>query len=379
MKITAKNVARIKHSLTGKVFVISGNDLVWEVFESHGRSMGVEIIYTGVVEHEELGELQWSISEYPVGFPEDPFVEVGDHQIVSDFEFQYDFELENGDEDGPTPETLVEWLQQRDWTSPLSEEQLTEHVVHWFHYYYEDPVHSVSYNTREGGYLWVFGPYDAGEVLSDNFARHISEDIISKAVDEIQSDGTFEWTASQNHPERRAEDDDAIEDLAEHVETKSTLTFDELKVLAAEGNKPVFGTPGEAAAREKIVKASADLKALLPDETVRGSIGHNNPPDELSLENEQIAELKTRLSEIETELAKPEPGLETVTANTSYFQNIIKWAAGKADKTVDSFCASFGDAAGKGLVASLIATSFWEKIVSFFIAVKDWLMLVLGI
>ena len=73
----------------------------------------------------------------------------------------------------------------------------------WFLENYEDPVHSLPYESREGGYIWVYGgPYDASEVLHDMFEEFVSEQIIERLASELFSECP-EW-AEQVH---RIDDD----------------------------------------------------------------------------------------------------------------------------------------------------------------------------
>lgn len=66
-------------------------------------------------------------------------------------------------------------------------------MVEWFHERYEDPAQRLPYISKEGGYQWIYGgPYDAREVLADNFPKE-SEEIIEAAVEEIESDGLTDW------------------------------------------------------------------------------------------------------------------------------------------------------------------------------------------
>ena len=62
----------------------------------------------------------------------------------------------------------------------------TEVMRAWFFDNYEDPVHSLPYESREGGYIWVYGgPYDAGQVLRDLFEALASERIIERLAQEL--------------------------------------------------------------------------------------------------------------------------------------------------------------------------------------------------
>ncbi len=68
-------------------------------------------------------------------------------------------------------------------------------LVEWFHKHYQDPAHEVHYSTKGGGYQWRLGePYDASEVLADNFPEEF-EEIIDAAVKKIQSGGIVDWAA----------------------------------------------------------------------------------------------------------------------------------------------------------------------------------------
>ena len=72
----------------------------------------------------------------------------------------------------------------------------------WVHYFYEDPANETPYNGREGGYLYIKGgPYSAEDELRENFEDVVPEDAILVAVEEIQSDGLFDWAPSHRHPD----------------------------------------------------------------------------------------------------------------------------------------------------------------------------------
>ena len=91
----------------------------------------------------------------------------------------------------------------------------------WFLDNYEDPVHSLPYESREGGYIWVYGgPYDAGEVLHEKFGEFVSETIIERLADEL-FDERPEW-AEQIH---LIDDDDFVFDYG----LEPTTYFDEYK------------------------------------------------------------------------------------------------------------------------------------------------------
>ena len=75
----------------------------------------------------------------------------------------------------------------------------------WFLSNYEDPVHSLPYESREGGYIWIDGgPYDPHEELHDKFGEFVPEEVIETLGDELLVE-CHEW-AAQIH----LSDDDSL-------------------------------------------------------------------------------------------------------------------------------------------------------------------------
>ena len=101
----------------------------------------------------------------------------------------------------------------------------------WFLENYEDPVHSLPYIGREGGYIWIFGgPYDAHEELHEKFGGLVPEEVIDSLGDELATE-CLEW-AAQIDPS----DDDpfGFEDAGEPEEH-----FDEYR-QAMDGNRALL-------------------------------------------------------------------------------------------------------------------------------------------
>lgn len=85
----------------------------------------------------------------------------------------------------------------------LGKEDQLRLMVGWFFHLHEDPQVQTPYDGREGVYLFIRGgPYDAREVLEEEFGGIADADIIEKAISYVESDGTSEWAPSPNHPER---------------------------------------------------------------------------------------------------------------------------------------------------------------------------------
>ena len=100
MEVYCSGVARIRHMVTGQIHEIESDELDWGAVGADERQMGVEIHYEAVLEHPGLGELTWGLWEYPVGIENYSSTEVGDHELIEDFDYGLKHER-------PGPE---EWL-----------------------------------------------------------------------------------------------------------------------------------------------------------------------------------------------------------------------------------------------------------------------------
>ena len=74
-----------------------------------------------------------------------------------------------------------------------------EEMAEWFLSIYEDPCHHVPYESKEGGYQYVFGgPYDAEEALGDEFPGASDADI-KAALKIIEEEGGPEWVRKADY------------------------------------------------------------------------------------------------------------------------------------------------------------------------------------
>lgn len=89
----------------------------------------------------------------------------------------------------------------------FSREKQVQLIAEWFFSLYEDPANETPYDGREGGYQYIHGgPYDAREAIEAEFKAVVDEDVIDKAIDFVERDGTLEWAPSPKHPDYIAYD-----------------------------------------------------------------------------------------------------------------------------------------------------------------------------
>lgn len=372
MRLYCNGIASIEHIDTGEIYEIHPDELNWETKIDSQKGMGSEFIYTAKLEHEELGDLTWTVSEYPEGAENSKETDVGQHILVDDF----DYGLASSPDADPSPEQLLEWIEaNHDWFSSLTASTQIRFLVEWFHHYFEDPAQETPYQSSEGGYLYIHGgPYDAMDQLSDKFSKYVSEEVIEAAVNEVQSDGLFDWAPTSNHPDRIAYDEEAMFDSDGRDEFVRTL--EEIRERLANGETPSFGSDQERAARSQVRQKISEARDAIPPPVSYGSIGHNKPPDEFALQSDDLKEVQTNLDELDAELQSETPDVNEVVAKASFFRRTLGWAAAKLDLTVDEFCKSFGKTLGAAVAAGT-SILFWQNLADLFTTLVTWLAILL--
>ena len=69
----------------------------------------------------------------------------------------------------------------------------TEIIKNWFFENFENPAISTPFESREGGYIYIWGgPYNAREELENEFEDLVPQDVINIFIDELESE-SFEW------------------------------------------------------------------------------------------------------------------------------------------------------------------------------------------
>lgn len=89
----------------------------------------------------------------------------------------------------------------RDALENLPVDEQVEYMKAWFGRYFEDPAQETPHNGRERGYLYIHGgPHDAEEEICGEFESVASEDAIQTAIDDVTSDGTYDWPRRATTP-----------------------------------------------------------------------------------------------------------------------------------------------------------------------------------
>jgi len=64
----------------------------------------------------------------------------------------------------------------------------------WFYSNYENPAEHTPFESKEGGYLYIWGgPFDAREEIGDVFLDHVSKEALDDLVSELESE-SLEWS-----------------------------------------------------------------------------------------------------------------------------------------------------------------------------------------
>jgi hypothetical protein len=187
MQVDVTGVARIRHADNDTVYTIDRDELNWDQVGADERAMGAEVTYEAVIEHPDLGNLTWTVWEYPVGAYNHHETNVGSHTLLENFRF--------GISD---PNDAA-----------LDREARIQEMVDWFFENYEDPAVRTPYESAEGGYIWIWGgPYSAADEIGSNFSDE-EQDLIDAAVKRVERDGIVDWAPTEGPDDYDPEQEDA--------------------------------------------------------------------------------------------------------------------------------------------------------------------------
>lgn len=167
-----------------------------------------------------------------------------------------------------------------------------EMMAEWFSENFEDPAQQTPYESAEGGYIYIWGgPYDAREEIEGTFAEATEEEITA-AVEDVQSDGLFDWAP---HGSRiREVESDYVDDG--YVEEGYV-----------EPLQPITERLDELAGQLDVIQKHIDFWRSQPS-----GIGHNGAPGEFTIspDDEDLVLAEQSVTEVRAELGKVDPAEE---------------------------------------------------------------------
>ena len=235
----------------------------------------------------------------------------------------------------------------------LSMDEAVELIRQWFFDNFEDPVHSVPYNSREGGYLYVWGPYNARDIIENVFADTASDELIDAAINSVEAEG-YEWVPSMRRIQYEAHDDEMGADVPASNPTDLHKTM--------------------------ITRLEALEAAMAALPSAPAGLGHNHPPEPIEddpLTPAELEELRTAVTVLQSQ--PPEPTQSPPEAKkaaqvlASAGTKLGKYLAAKGDLFVTEVVKAAGSETGKLLVKLPIWAAILTALSAASGAVSAWL------
>jgi hypothetical protein len=244
-----------------------------------------------------------------------------------------------------------------------------ELMEEWFHQNFEDPANETPYESREGGYQYIWGgPYDAAEELGDKFGGLVPDHVIDEVAKRVQSDGLYEWAPVDKGDRHDPEPED------------DTGPFErwEIDRLADVPGKE-YGSAEDLARRSQAISELSALEEVLP----APGIGHNNPPSAIDGEEADgdvsPAALADAVSGAKAELQRDAPSIVTLKSKAHVLRRVVSavahWVGKKLDRAVDRVIDKGIDTAFNTVKWSVIlqGTGIWDQLLAAYSAVLKWL------
>ncbi|WP_143062784.1 HEPN-associated N-terminal domain-containing protein [Bradyrhizobium sp. OK095] len=209
----------------------------------------------------------------------------------------------------------------------LEGDELKEAIKDWFLSNFEDPAESTPYESREGGYQYIWGgPYDAREQIEGYFGDAIPEEIVEAVVQDLEND-VVDWAPHGN----RIYDEDPPEDDYANLQRSLDILEERL----------------------------AEVRSVSP------AIGDNNPPESIGVppytsdDEGEIRQLIKLLREPEPVLSQNADNiLQAATLFRTRGEKIRDFFTAQGKKFADGFSGQMGkraaDAIWLGLAAALL-------------------------
>lgn len=109
----------------------------------------------------------------------------------------------------------------RDYLKNLDKNEQIKVMKQWFYSNYENPAEHTPYESKEGGYIYIWGgPYYVKEELEIEFYGIVSDDAIDELAEELESE-SYEWAGK---PSDKNYDDYYYEVISANAKFHGTLT-----------------------------------------------------------------------------------------------------------------------------------------------------------
>ena len=370
MEIRVTGTAIIEHSETGVRYEIENDLLSFEGFGGEEAPMGAREQYRARLEHDDLGMLEWNVTEYPVNTLEDQSSSIGSHKFIEEFEISFEHEPEFEEPQILFSATDAEGIS-IDLFKTLSEKEQVPYLVHWFNEMFEDPQNETPYSQNENSssnyeYIWG-GPYDAREQLADWFTNIASEEAIEKAAKDVENEhDVYEWAPGPKHPDHQRA---AAEHRQSLYEDDQEPQLDEIRRRLKSGQFLKTGDlflKSESPTAIQISNELGDEISQLREQLTKLSeyqhvgLGHNNPPDAIQIDVNLTIRIEEQLEVLEAETTTLEPAPESALEATGKLKVIAN--------EVRSFAAQCY-AATKTTAAAAVATTIVGGLTAIILAI----------
>ncbi|MGR6432113.1 hypothetical protein ACU5AY_14460 [Rhizobium sp. PAMB 3174] len=309
--IQTSGTAVIRHRDTRQVYEIPSNELDWEDVSRHERDMGPEVLWTARVYHPDLGELEWSVTEYPEGaISGTPEADLNGHELQTDFHFEIDY---------PTPD--LEPDDDYDLVPSSVTDDDAEEMRQWFLENYEDPANSLPYSSKDGGYQWTNGgPYTPLEALQEEFDRVYSFESIEAVAKSVEDeDGTYEWSPRDRSEAR----DEYVSRIADRLNRHLPLA----ERIVPNEETGVFQALATLVTKPDLLEATLDrVRDALEDCLA-------SPSNGLSENDHEVRKLRRMLSQYSTDPQRVE--MDTNSVGKSILAKIRKGDLPDSDQIQD--------------------------------------------
>lgn len=175
-----------------------------------------------------------------------------------------------------------------------SKDYQIEVMKEWFFHFFENPAENTPYESKEGGYIYIWGgPYNAREKLEKEFSGIVMDEAIDELVEELESEG-YEWTGK---PSDENYDDYYYDVISANTEFHGTLT-ENLNNVRKLLNADLPGDLSNLLNMMLFVNVITALETFLSDAFIGTVIGNDQLMRKFVSSNIDFSEKKLTLNEI---------------------------------------------------------------------------------